>query len=279
MMTRAHLALAWLGAAAAFAPAGRLLRRARPLRAAAVDTAPAVDSLFAAIERFRAAEASDGVGYVDNFGVKGGELDKDTRAPSNLMDSWSPPVRAAADEVVSCIDALAAVNPTPDATALLGTAEGARCPLDGAWANVWTTAADASFSPNSTRGDASVFNVVDAAKGRVTNVIDFVPGPNAKLSQFRVSLAATALTRARVGLRFRLVRARLAKPLLFGLIKQITIPVPGPFITRILTLLRRGPKDGPPPAYFDVLYLDANLRIHKTGQGNLFVQRRPEWTR
>ena len=32
---------------------------------------------------------------------------------------------------------------------------GARCPLDGAWANVWTTAADASFSPNSTRGDAS----------------------------------------------------------------------------------------------------------------------------
>ena len=90
-MTRAHLALAWLGAAAAFAPAGRLLRRARPLRAAAVDTAPAVDSLFAAIERFRAAEASDGVGYVDNFGVKGGELDKDTRAPSNLCLLYTSP--------------------------------------------------------------------------------------------------------------------------------------------------------------------------------------------
>ena len=64
--------------------------------------------------------------------------------------------------------------------------------------------------------------------------------------------------------------------------------MPGPFITRILTLLRALAldKDGthgetvlPPPAYFDVLYLDANLRIHKTGQGNLFVQRRPEWTR
>mgnify|MGYP004261712989 CR=1 FL=1 len=41
------------------------------------------------------ARARDGAVPID-FGVKGGELDKDTRAPSNLMDSWSPPVRAAA---------------------------------------------------------------------------------------------------------------------------------------------------------------------------------------
>ena len=59
---------------------------------------------------------------------------------------------------------------------------------------------------------------------------------------------------------------------------QVTIPVPGPFITKVLGLLRRGPKDGPPPAYFDVLYLDDELRVHQTGQGNLFVQRRAPWS-
>ena len=29
----------------------------------------------------------------------------------------------------------------------------------------------------------------------------------------------------------------------------------------------------------DVLYLDDDLRIHKTGEGNLFVQRRPLWSK
>jgi hypothetical protein len=196
--------------------------------------AQAKATLFDAIERFDAAQMAAGKTSVD-FGVKGGELDKDTRAPADLRAVWSPPVKAAADGVVAGIDALVAARtasgaPPLDATQFLGTAEGAKCPLDGAWANAWTTAADASFSPNSTRGDARVFNVVDATRGRVTNVIDFVPGPASKLAQFRVSLAATALSPTRVGLRFRLVRARLAKPKLFGLLRQVTSPALPPFL-------------------------------------------------
>ena len=34
----------------------------------------------------------------------------------------------------------------------------------------------------------------------------------------------------------------------------------------------------PPQAYFDVMYLDDDLRIHKTGEDNLFVQARESWS-
>jgi hypothetical protein len=181
--------------------------------ASAEDTTAARTALFAAIAEFRSAEQAEGKTSID-FGVKGGELDKKSRAPADLRNVWRGRVKSAATAVEDAIQALALCgNPTADATKLLGTVEGALCPLHGAWRNVWTTAADASFSPNSTRGDAAT----------------------------------------------------------------IVIPVPGPFITRVLSLLGRGPKEGPPPAYFDVIYLDDELRVHVTGQGNLFVQRRAPW--
>ena len=33
-----------------------------------------------------------------------------------------------------------------------------------------------------------------------------------------------------------------------------------------------------PKGYFDVLYLDDDLRIHKTGEDNMFVQARESWS-
>lgn len=238
--------------------------------ASAEDTTAARTALFAAIAEFRSAEQAEGKTSID-FGVKGGELDKKSRAPADLRNVWRGRVKSAATAVEDAIQALALCNPTADATKLLGTVEGALCPLHGAWRNVWTTAADASFSPNSTRGDAAVYNVVDGRSGKVTNHIDFASG-----AQFRVVLRATALSPQRVGLQFRFVKVSPPKPIL-GLIRTIVIPVPGPFITRVLSLLGRGPKEGPPPAYFDVIYLDDELRVHVTGQGNLFVQRRAPW--
>ena len=250
--------------------------RVRFAPVAAVQAAPTEDTtaarmaLFAAIAEFRAVEQAEGKTSID-FGVKGGELDKKSRAPADLRNVWRGRVRVAATTVEDAIKALALRNPTADATKLLGTVEGALCPLHGAWRNVWTTAADASFSPNSTRGDAAVYNVVDGLSGQVTNHIDFLSG-----AQFRVVLRATALSPQRVGLRFRFVKVSPPKPIL-GLIRTIVLPVPGPFITRVLSLLGRGPKEGPPPAYFDVIYLDDELRVHVTGQGNLFVQQRAPW--
>ena len=164
-----------------------------------------------------------------------------------------------------------------------------------------------------------MYNVIDAKKGGVTNVIDFLPAANATkppvLEQFRVSLTATALSPSSLSLVFRCVRIRLTRlplpllslaaaavgaalapgvlrkvatlfgglvatalaaelpalPLPFGLRATLTLPVPGPFLTRILFAFR---KKEPPKAIVDFLFLDDELRVQRTNQGNIFVQRR-----
>ena len=49
----------------------------------------------------------------------------------------------------------------------------------------------------------------------------------------------------------------------------LTLPVPGPFLTRLITFFTR---KAPPKPYFELLYLDDELRVHETGQGNIFIQ-------
>ena len=202
---------------------------------------------------------------------------------------------AAGDAVFAAIRSLEAVNPTADPTQFLGTAEGRRCPLHGAWQLKFTTAADASFSSNSTRGDAKASNVVDGVKGTITNVIDF-QGPAVSLAaeggeeggeaqakkppvleQLRVKIVATAASPTKVRLRFKSVRARVTKLFglpLFGKRVTLVLPVPGPTLTRFLFFFSRKER---PEAFFNVLYLDDDLRIHETGEGNFFVQERPVW--
>jgi len=254
--------------------------------AGAVATAKA--ELFAAIESYNQFTAEDGVPSVD-FGVTGGELDKDSRAPRDLLAAGafratSSRVGDAADRIVAAIDAIAPLNPTAEPTKGLGDrTDGANlCKLHGRWYNAFTTAADATFSADSKRGDAAVSNEVDAKRGRMTNIIEFYPKdhpafvatrspPKAPPTQsLNVILSVTAASPTRVELVFRRVRVRLTN--LFGKPRTLTLPVPGPFFTRIKFLFR--PKKAPPPAYFDVLFLDDELRVHKTGQGNLFVQQR-----
>mmetsp|Transcript_84502 Transcript_84502/g.139841 ORF Transcript_84502/g.139841 Transcript_84502/m.139841 type:complete len:244 (+) Transcript_84502:1-732(+) len=232
--------------------------------------------LLKAIDAFNAATAADGVPGVD-FGVKGGELDKKTRAPRDLYAAGaykavSPRVGAAADAVMGAVESMEAANPTPRPTEYFGTKEGVKCPLHGGWSNIFTTAADAVFSEKSERGAANVYNEVDGVSGRTTNVIEFLPVGAKPVSSLRVRLKATAVSEKRVEFIFRWVKVRLNR--FFGLPIKFTIiiPVPGPFLTKILCFFRR--VKTPPPAFFDVLYLDSDLRVHRTGQGNVFVQRR-----
>ena len=181
-------------------------------------------------------------------------------------------------------------HPTPNPTKGLGEARGFSredCPV-GQWYNKWTTAADATFSADSKRGAATVSNIVNGASGRTTNVIEFSPPvkpwlratrkavPPPPLESLKVVLSARAASPTRVELIFRRVRARLNLALFGGRLKfglTLILPVPGPFLTRLLFLFR--PSKRPPLAYFDVLYLDDDLRVHRTAQGNLFVQSRP----
>lgn len=225
--------------------------------------------------------------------MKGGEIDAKSRAPQKVnYYSISVDAGRAADAVVVAAESLASCNPTEEPALYLGDKErGHLSPLGGTWKLLFTTAADATFSKNSTRGYATAQNVVDASRGRITNVVDFAPiyGEDGKivgepaLKQLNVVIAATAVGKSRVELRFRYAKAVLTK--FFGWKRRwnLYIPVPAPFITRIIVLVSRivrfgrGTKKVVPKAYFDVLYLDDQLRIHRTGEDNLFVQAKDTW--
>lgn len=244
----------------------------------------AKQSLLEAVRNFNTVRDEGGGATVD-FGVEGGELDADSRAPVNLAEGGfyavSESLGKASDQVISAIKAIEPLNPTPDATKFFGTVEGTRCPLHGSWSNIFTTSGDATFSSDSKRGNARVSNYVDAVRGRIWNCIDFIPpeeGPASPLEQLRVILSARAVSSTKVELSFLRVKARVTKFFflpLFGRRLTLTLPVPGPFLTRILFFFRRSKK--PPPAFFEILYLDDTLRVQRTGQGAYFIQERPSW--
>ena len=227
--------------------------------------------LLEAIDTFKAATAVDGNVPID-FGVKGGELDSKSRAPRNLypdgFKAVSERVSSAADGVMAAVDALAGEASLAEAATETWRASGS--PLDGEWSNLWTTAADATFDEKTERGAAKVSNVVDARRGKITNVIAF-EDPSNKVATLRVRLSARAAGPKRLELTFKYVKVTFRKRLL-GLFKSILIPVPAAFITRVLFLFR--PAKKPPVPFFDLVYLDADLRVQKTGEGNVFVQRR-----
>lgn len=85
-------------------------------------------------------------------------------------------------------------------------------------APIYNAAADASFSKNSKRGSASVKNVVDATKGKITNVIDFHQGNNSNeaakeplVKQLNVVIAANAASKSRLGLEFKYAKVVLSE--------------------------------------------------------------------
>ena len=174
-------------------------------------------ALFKAIDTFNAATAIDGTVPID-FGVKGGELDKKSRAPRNLFPEGFDAVsengghrgqgrhgrrRRAAGEASLAANAA-------------DTWKTADSPLTGEWSNLWTTAADATFDSKSERGAAKVSNVVDARKGRITNVIKFTD-PESKADALRVRLTAKAVggaaPRAHVPLGLRDLQEAALRPL------------------------------------------------------------------
>ena len=245
------------------------------------------EDLLKRINQLRTAKVLGGDFSID-FGVKGGELNETSRAPTKVdFYSISDSVGYAADSVLSTCERLYAINPVTNSTMFLGDRQrGGESPLDGPWKLLFSTAADATFSSNSTRGDAKVQNVVNARKGRITNVIDFISSTQGDkpplLQQLNVVIKAIPLSEKRVELQFKYARAVFSRFFFIPIKWSLYIPVPGPFITRIIVFLNRlfRRKSGitmPPKAYFDIMYLDNDLRIHKTGEDNIYVQARESW--
>ena len=102
------------------------------------------ERLVAAVKTFKMVQERDGSVSVD-FGVKGGELDGDTRAPRNLASAGayfgvSEDLGKAADAVIGFINELAALNPTAFPTEHFNSVTGVDCPLHGSWCLLFTTA-------------------------------------------------------------------------------------------------------------------------------------------
>ena len=58
-------------------------------------------------------------------------------------------------------------------------------------------------------------------------------------------------------------------------LKDFRFSFPPAYIGDAIARLRGKDPSIEPPAFFDVLYLDNEVRAHRTGEGKIFVQRRP----
>ena len=113
---------------------------------------------------------------------------------------------------------------------------------------------------------------------RITNIIDFSDrnGTEPLVKQLNVVIGAKADGANRVELIFRYAKIVFSRFFKFRRRWSLYIPVPAPFITRVIVfvsrILRFGKKKSIPKAYFDVLYLDHQLRIRRIGEDNMFIQ-------
>lgn len=258
--------------------------------------------LLAALAHLKDTQARDGDFSNIDWGTKGGELTETGRVPKQVDYSLiSPAVGKAAQAVLDLCDQLETVMASSSMvpTQYLGDKEhGSKAALEGAWKLLFSNAADAVFSKDSKRGAARTQNVVDAKRGRITNIIDFEPTTDKHgvvkqptLKQLNIVIQAKALNGKRVELNFKYAKVVLTKFLffpLFGRTLSLYIPVPATLVTQVIEFCKtvarffrlkkkNDTEKRTAKGYFDILYLDNQLRVHKTGQGNIFVQARNDW--
>ena len=203
----------------------------------------------------------------------GGQLSAESFAATEVA-SRDADLRARRDAVAALVDALAPLNPTPAALdGWRGRGGRATCALDGRWALRFTNAADATFKRDDARGAATTSQTIDSAAGLFVNRVDFDGA--GKLRGFRVEVEGEALGDVDMRLVFKRVRLlrRSRFPRLFG---TITIPLPNPRRLRKFSrgLLGKKVDETDRGAGFTLLYVDDDVRMHRTFDGLLFVQER-----
>lgn len=190
--------------------------------------------------------------------------------------------------VVALVDQLSQLNPTECPTfGLAGFegGEGANAPLNGPWRLLFTNAKDAEAPARAektsregeSKGIADGAEVttgqrIDAAKGECVNFIRFEgDDSNRPFDELEITIKMTPLTQSRVRLDFLRGRAMNERaPVQF--LRNFTFSFPPAFVGDTLTRLKGRDPTKDPPAYFDVLYIDNQIRAHRTGEGKIFVQ-------
>lgn len=151
--------------------------------------------------------------------------------------------------------------------------QGTDCLLDGKWKLQFTTAGDATFRKSNKRGDTNTYQEVDATNGTLTNIIEFEKGD---VKGFKVVVLGEAESDSRLGLTFRkiIVQRRKKNWLLpvIGWKETSTFYLPSFRFLRAFAKLRGSAAAS--KAYFELKYIDKDFRMHKTGDGNWFIQSR-----
>mmetsp|Transcript_833 Transcript_833/g.2080 ORF Transcript_833/g.2080 Transcript_833/m.2080 type:complete len:274 (+) Transcript_833:78-899(+) len=190
--------------------------------------------------------------------------------------------------VLSLIDDLARFNPTECPTLGLAGYDGGSpdsAPLGGAWRLLFTNAKDAEeparteSNPDGQFGKSAKTGVevttgqsIDAARGECVNFIALA-GESRPFDRLEITIKMTPLSDRRVRLDFlRGLALNEKAPLPF--LKEFRFSFPPAVVGDILARIRGKDPSVEPQAYFDVLYIDDTLRVHRTGEGKVFVQQR-----
>ena len=188
--------------------------------------------------------------------------------------------------ILTLVDELALLNPSKFATKGLGVPDEA-CPLEGRWELLYTNARDAE-APARTENRLGSFDNKDEIKkgveistgqeingntGLCTNFIS-LSGDGRPFDRLDIEIQMTAISESRVRLDFMRGRAQnQAAP--FPFLKDVSFSFPPPAAGDVLARIRGKDPAVAPQAYFDILYIDGDFRAHRTGEGKVFVQARP----
>ena len=191
------------------------------------------------------------------------EQEKQWAAPDS--DSNGASLQDAKNDVLSLVDKMASLNPSPLPLEHWGSDRGGECMLDGMWKVRFTTALDATIKPGR-RGPATITQRVNATAGTFTNIIEFRENKGT-VKSFNVIVEGEQLPESdtKLALAFkRVVTNRQPRGFLGKLLfKRISVPLPP------LPSFGKQPRPG-----FETLYTDEELRIQRTTQGEIFVQSR-----
>jgi len=148
-----------------------------------------------------------------------------------------------------------------------------RCVLDGRWKLRFTTAPDATFKPNKRLGNASTTQLVDANNGVFVNEIDFDGSGTSKISGLRVYVEGKPNENEplRVDLKFKkIVVLRNSR---LKILRRLSIVIPSLRILSLFSkLFRTDEQINSKRPSKTIVFVDEDMRIHKTNTGLYFVQ-------
>lgn len=194
------------------------------------------------------------------------------------------------ETILRLVDELSQLNPTSCATfglAGYNGGVGSKAPLNGPWRLLYTNAKDAEAPARTEKKAGEKFGEtvakgvevrtgqrIDGALGKCVNFI-VLEGDDDKrpFDKLEITIKMTPLNDSRVRLDFLKANAKNDRaPLPF--LRDVTFNFPPASLYDAVARLRGQDPDVEPQAYFDVLYIDNEIRAHRTGEGKIFVQKR-----